>query len=315
MKIKKPTECSHCGTFEVCSHRLECGHEICTDLCFQKMVLLKTDDHLEKYDRVTCPACLAKVSPEKIKTAFGGPESFRKELIKNSKKYEPKLLCELCYSERPSSDFVTLDCNHKYCGDCIKGYLIVSINEGKVGSSLTCFEDETPIGYYTVLDNLEDDMKEKYEKFLLRSIEAIRNNEVYIQCIGKPGIECEYAEFISVDREIYECPRCSASFCAKCKGEPHPKLSCRQYKRLQMENPSYQELIIEGQASYCPWCDVFIIKDGGCKYIACQSEECKKNKHYFCWDCKAKLTEKHGVHPCSTPDVISNKLKQACFIF
>ena len=47
-----------------------------------------------------------------------------------------------------------------------------------------------------------------------------------------------------------------------------------------------------GNMFICPWCGEAIEKTGGCKYMACQTAQCK-GKNYFCVDCMTKLTSRH----------------------
>ena len=314
MRVLKPSPCDFCLITKSCEFALPCGHRICSAECLQELIRKQTENRIENYSITKCLVCDEKIPRELLCKAFGGEDSFRNSIRLSSRMFEPKLLCEFCYIELPASDFITLECNHRACQACMKSFVESFINEGKVGKDISCPHCQAEIDYHIISNVIDSETQTKYDNFLMRRVEATAKNEVYLVCISKPGANCDFAEFISVDREEYSCPKCQAHFCAKCKQDWHPKLSCAQFKLMQGVDPHIQDDIKNDRATYCPWCDVLITRNGGCKYITCVSEACAKKK-YFCWDCKAKLTEVHQVHKCHTPDVISNKIKAACCIF
>jgi IBR domain, a half RING-finger domain len=314
MESQSDSTCSYCSLLKTPKYKLLCGDFLCSDDCFSNLISLKTEGRLEKYELVTCNVCSVKVDRSLLVRLFGSEENFRREINISSKRFETKITCDCCYLDKPISEFITLDCDHRMCEDCVRENLNTLVNEGKVGDDVSCFQCSRAIDYNIIVNVLDQDMRDKYDKFLLRKLETHLKNEVYITCVGKPGVDCEFGQFISVDREEYTCPKCGASFCAKCKKSIHPKITCKQAKEREGIDIETKKSIEMGQASFCPWCDVLIYKDKGCKYIICTSPVCQ-GKRGFCWDCKTKLTQKHETHPCHTPDVISNRLKKSCIIF
>jgi IBR domain, a half RING-finger domain len=315
MKYRLDQVCSYCQITKPPKYKLSCEHFLCSDNCFNSLISEKTEGMLERYSLVACKVCCVKIDKELLIKLYGSEENFRREINISSKRFEKKLSCGCCSLDKPVSEFVTLECEHRMCKECFKEYLKVLVSEGKVGEDVLCFECSKTIDYNIIVHALDIEMREKYDKFMLRKLEATFKNEVYIACIG---LDCEFGQFISVDREEYTCPECKTSFCAKCKKNLHPRLTCEQFKNRERIDPGTRKAIESGLAYFCPWCDVYILKDGGCKYITCASSFCQE-KRGFCWDCKTKYKivnkEKHPIHPCHTPDVISNKIKNVCRIF
>lgn len=314
MRIPKPTACIQCSEVKICGIRLLCKHWICSPECFHSLIASQTENRIDKHSICVCPTCKSKIPRELIKDLYGGDENLRKAIRVCSRQFEPKILCEFCYMEKPAGDFITLNCDHRACEDCMKSFVESFIIEGKTGKDISCPQCLMEIDYNIIVNVVDQETRDKYDRFLLRRIETVLRNEVYLKCISRPGVNCDNAEFISVDREEYHCPKCEAHFCVKCKENWHPKMTCQQYQIMKGIDPGIQNDIKNDLATYCPWCNALIYKDGGCKYITCASESCKKEK-FFCWDCKTKLNTVHQVHPCHTPDVISNKIKAACHIF
>lgn len=60
---------------------------------------------------------------------YGAPklENKQKEInIENQR--EENLICEICDEIKSSKDFFSLNCNHKFCLECYRNYLIVSLD-------------------------------------------------------------------------------------------------------------------------------------------------------------------------------------------
>ena len=58
-------------------------------------------------------------------------------------------------------------------------------------------------------------------------------------------------------------------------------------KKLNFDE-SLEKMRDEGNVQRCPWCGVYIEKNGGCNIIKCNSEICKKS-NIFCYLCGEKL--------------------------
>lgn len=298
---------------QVCSSELskalivfDCSHCLCSLDCLKSLVDSQLSGNLGNYENLTCP-CSAKISCSVIIEAYGGRDNFRRIINEISKMFEIKLTCPICGSELPASSFITLECDHRYCSDCIQMSIEILISEGRVGKEIICPECEKVVDPMIIYNLIDAETREKYDDFLLRSLDS-NPGERYIRCIGKAGVNCKYGTFVSVDRDEFKCPVCEATFCPKCKMNVHPKISCEQKKAMESsENSVFKEFLESGVMKLCPWCTTAVMKDEKCKYVTCDAGCGGKN--FFCWDCLKKLKSKHEPHQCVTQDVISNRIK------
>lgn len=285
---------------------LDCSHCLCSQNCMQSLVDSQLSGNLMNYSNLTC-TCSAKISRSVIIEAYGGQSNFSKILNDISKKFEPKLQCPICESELPASSFITLECDHRFCVDCIQMSIEILISEGRVGNEIICPMCSKVVDPLIIINLIDEETKEKYDDFLLNSLDA-KPGEIYLRCIGRPGVNCKFGTFVSVDREVFECPVCNVKFCPKCKFDLHPKMTCEQKKAMESkDNSMFKEFLDDGTMKICPWCTTPVMKDEKCKYVTCDAG-CG-GKRFFCWDCQKKLQSKHEPHQCVSKDVISNRIK------
>lgn len=308
-KIQK---CKFCkGKLRSNSFILNCKHWVCSTNCFKKLAKNQIGDDLILYDKLKC-LCQEQIKRKITIKVFGGPEKFRQLQQISFENHEPIFSCLICGEEKKMREFITLECEHRYCKDCVKGHLDTKISEGQVGIDITCPECNKPVDYHIIISILDEEMKSKYEKYLLLQLSGKRD-DILVSCIGRPGVNCDYIQFVSKDRDDYTCPQCEARFCPKCKSDVHPTQTCEQnaFIKVFSDIPYIKEALENGSMALCPWCNEPIEKDPkGCKYMTCRSAKCKA-KRYFCWDCKKKLLKFHEVHDCRTPEIETNK----CDIF
>lgn len=106
----------------------------------------------------------------------------------------------------------------------------------------------------------------------------------------------------------FKCQACAKIYCPKCLNPPHNGYTCEANRDNLQSDPQLRELFTNNpNFTVCPWCRNTIERTGGCKYMTCK---CANNRH-FCFDCKAKLNNKHEKHECITQDILSNR----CSIF
>ena len=278
---------------------LPCSHIICSVECF--IILKENFPNINTKSSFQLKCKCKSLIPEEISNKLLNPS------IALNQSPEPVLKCGICTEFLIASKFITLECDHRYCKSCTKEYLEALINDGKIGNDLSCPECGRPVDFQIIFDNLDKKTQEKYQKFLIRDIK-VKEGEVFVSCIGRPGVDCEYSQIISADREDYSCPSCNTRFCPKCKLDVHPSMSCKQRKMIENNEDSFiKESLANGTMFLCPWCEVPIEKDlSGCKYMTCKSHVCKSKK-FFCWDCKKKLNKFHEKHLCVTPEVPTNR--------
>lgn len=301
--------CEFCNsTLTESAYPLGCSHYICSTDCFSNLVTSQLGNRLSRYSNLRCP-CEKLIPSENTKAIYGGEAKFKELLNKKNLENEPKHQCMICESTLPMNFFITFDCDHRYCHDCVQMSIDFLISEGKVGDEISCPECQSPLSYHIIMAVLDAETGQKYDRFLMRNFQG-NPGEKFVMCIGKPGVNCDFGQLVSDVREDYKCPQCQARFCPKCRLDVHPKLTCEQQRANKaFEGSPFEEQLKAGLMKICPWCNSPIEKDAGCKYMTCPSEQCQKIRH-FCWDCMAKLTKKHEEHKCVSKDVISNRIKR-----
>lgn len=294
------------------SYKLSCSHYICSDICFQSLITSQIPEGIHFYEKLQC-RCTEKIDRSSIVHLFKGLENFQKAYRYSSDKFEIELECGICNIRQKASQFITLECDHRYCQNCTKTHADELIMNGKIGKDLSCPDCAREINPQIVLMLLDKKTQEKYEKYLILH-HQVQSDEVLISCTGKPGVNCDFMQIVSVDREEFNCPECSACFCTRCKLDFHPKISCEQQRIIKnCEDPLIKMRLEDGSMGLCPWCNAKIEKDPkGCKYMTCRSETCSHKNRFFCWDCKKKLGKSHGMHECDTADI---KRPKICSVF
>ncbi|TYZ52391.1 hypothetical protein PybrP1_006172 [[Pythium] brassicae (nom. inval.)] len=210
----------------------------------------------------------------------------------------PRSSCPICLDDLPalglgeeaqSADaeptFAKLSCKHKFCGACIRQYMVLKIQAKEVDDDqLVCPElqckrrvaerDIEAVCGAALLLLFQSTLKRKRDE---------RNPSA--RWCPRPGCEelivCESAA-------DFTCPACGARGCFQCRGYAHRFWFCRAKK----EDASYLEWeksVGERHAVRpCPQCKMRIWKADGCNHIKCAG--CRFE---FCWVCGAPWEPRH----------------------
>lgn len=298
--------CARCGELAspTDSIKLPCADVICTPQCLKELVNGCTNGDIRDYHFTMCPKEGVAVPREIVIIGFGGEEEFIQALNVANSANEPILMCGICCEDKRMGEFITFDCNHRFCCDCTKELLLNPINEGKVNEEiLACPEDNIPININIILNLLNSDEKDKFDRFLLNTWEP--SNEEKAVTYKCRGVNCDYLAIVPEDINSLTCPKCKVTVCPRCYENPHPDSKCVIGK---------EEADLPEGFFPCPWCGATIERAGGCKYMTCPSPLCQGMK-YFCADCKEKLEGDHARHECVTKDLLRRRIADKCSIF
>lgn len=217
----------------------------------------------------------------------------------NSRKASAEAIsvCPVCYAVKPQSSFPDIStCEHRTCGDCLRQYMTIEINESRV--NLTCPECSERFHPNDVKFVLNDEvLMNKYNEFTLR-----RTLVSDPDCRWCPAPDCGYAVIAagcaSCPKLTCEREKCKTEFCYHCKQIWHPNLTCdmaRQRRtsnnRLLPLNMGDGKMLMNGEdMKPCPRCGAFIIKldDGTCNHMTCAV--CGSE---FCWLCMKEISDLH----------------------
>lgn len=228
--------------------------------------------------------------------------------------------CGICMSTVPSkeSDMLTLHTKEEYrppsrivpckaCPDCWDGFVNHTSALGK--PQLKCCA--AGCGRALNADHAKKIAPKsyaKYESALLKfDLKKVKN---YKSCPNGHG----FLTYENCDASRMTCPTCSINFCPGCGGQPHEDIgdgSCLDFLKHQhalrwtgktvedekeKEDKKAEEKFFAdvGESSkQCPYCNVWIEKNGGCQHMTCHS--CRGE---FCWLCNGQWK---GHTSCETP--------------
>lgn len=202
--------------------------------------------------------------------------------------------CNICYDEKPDSQFAHLHCNHKYCKDCMQRILDVAIRN-KNSITLRCPER----GCNKKLT--QKDIREiTDDRDVIDAIADIETQEflaAHSEVKHCPTPNCTAIFFTDPnDRREVQCPECRQWYCPQCLKHHDASLTCQQAKaqaRAAAADSGESNEYIQLFTKPCPNCTKPIEKTEGCRAMTCS--QCKGN---FCWDCLTKLASKYDAHPC-----------------
>ena len=131
--------------------------------------------------------------------------------------------CVICMDETPIHGSFTLDCSHRFCSDCLQGYIGSKIRSNEVSSEqLVCPQAgcNCPIPHTTVrgctIDVGDNDMFEKFDAFATEGyIEKEILSGGFMRC---PNETCNFAFQWNPDGSAlhFSCPSCSSEYCLNC---------------------------------------------------------------------------------------------------
>ena len=335
--------CLHCGKYIFSpdlknSINLKCSnfHYFCSNECIKRHCLMATNGTLLDLKYVRCPSCFSTIDEKIIDKAFEGKlESMQRDACdralkflldeeSKAKLFQAKFTCQICLVEYHIEHGLTLNCDHRFCVECLKQHISLLIDSAQVSDEkLKCPNCTEPLSIYEIEDVAGPELYEKYEKFKLRGLKLteIDEDDLLFHC---PGIDCEYMCIVEKTSAEFECPKCKHKCCPLCKENSHKGFSCDDYKEWKKENSEadklFDKLLEEEGLLKCPECGTAVQRISGCQYMVCGSSECQ-GKTFFCYECGIKLKGDHAPHECkprwknNNPPVINFGLGQPNMLF
>mmetsp|Transcript_19463 Transcript_19463/g.19476 ORF Transcript_19463/g.19476 Transcript_19463/m.19476 type:complete len:320 (+) Transcript_19463:299-1258(+) len=273
---------------------------------------MSTNNTLLDLDYVRCPICRSSISVEQINEAFEGKiEEIQRDacdralnmLLDEESKEQllPKFTCLICYTELKVDQGITLECDHRFCVNCIKQQVEMLIESAQVSDEkLKCPNCPQALSVYEIEDIVGPELFAKYEKFRLRGLklEPGDENSYIFHC---RGADCEYICIIEKGVNEFECPKCGFKCCPMCKEDTHKGSTCEQFAKWKEENAKgdkeFEQMLRDEGLLKCPECGAAVQRISGCQYMVCSSSQCQ-GRTFFCYDCGIKLEQDHGAHDC-----------------
>ncbi|KAK4403971.1 putative E3 ubiquitin-protein ligase ARI8 [Sesamum angolense] len=241
---------------------------------------------------------------------FGNEEKVRDStgISPKQKSVESAVYCKICLETVENNENVyTASCGHRFCADCWKSYVAVSINDGPGCVTMRCPEPKCKavVGLDMVELVASEVDKQKYYQFLLRSYVDSKRN---LKWCPAPG--CELAiQFDAGDSNNYDVAcDCGYKFCWNCTQESHRPVECETVDKWIKQNNSEAENTtwIMAFTKQCPKCHRNIEKNQGCNHMTC-GRPCSFE---FCWLCLEDWRA-HTSRVCNTYKEEEEKSKEA----
>ena len=207
------------------------------------------------------------------------------------------LECEICldtsfFPSRPC-------CRFKVCDECLKTYITLKVTDGIV--HIECPNDsgrcQGHIHRNEIRDRLSDDMREKYDRFLVDA-NADPSQKTCPSC----------SKIYTVDKELLKsdsktlkkglkviCSHCELEWCFLCQAPFHTDITCKEFRKGDLVLRKWAKEVCKGKANAqrCPKCKTYIQKSDGCDHMKCT--QCQTD---FCYRCgerylKLKLVGNH----------------------
>lgn len=163
------------------------------------------------------------------------------------------------------------------CKDCFGNYMKFKTSLGKPvlrcpGMNCRCFLDKKRVE--AAMPNAFDEYKTAMMRFELKRVENYRT------C---PNADCASGIVLDAccNADQVTCTACTTSFCPKCNDEPHEGMTCEEFQRKRHEERwGEAKDYMKNETKQCPYCLVWIEKNGGCNHMTCH--HCRGE---FCWLC------------------------------
>ena len=121
------------------------------------------------------------------------------------------------------SELRTLDCDHRFCTECINQHLVSIIRNGTIGN-MSCPQAGCPtqVDYYIIKACLDPADFDRYEKFSVKE-ELKDGNEILYTC------DCNESILIPKDLKFFQCLSCHKKVCLKCNIDHAEDITCDEH--------------------------------------------------------------------------------------
>mmetsp|Transcript_32945 Transcript_32945/g.57743 ORF Transcript_32945/g.57743 Transcript_32945/m.57743 type:complete len:350 (-) Transcript_32945:1148-2197(-) len=271
VKVQCQTQCCDKGVIE-----LRCKgarHTFC-ECKFQELLVSDMNMGLP-LGKFKC-ICLEDIDFRIVRQVFRKMSPTERVYSKLSQKFEElnaaKFICEICLETVAVDGGITLDCDHRFCRNCLSDYIAQLVTEARV-NDLKCPEWCTQdIAEAIIQALIPYALKQRLEEHRLRLLQGWEN-ERKLTCLKCGTHFIIGAEF----EDAAQCPNCNT--------------------QVRLENEE-QKFDLKG-LKQCPSCKEAILKESGCNFLRCQWGNCST---YFCYLCGVGLTpEEHYSHFPSGP--------------
>ena len=244
----------------------------------------------DPFANVSCGVCLNTktiVPLWMLQSCFGRPSNY----IRTQQSYiengilSPRQQCQICQNQKSMNHFITLGCNHRFCKDCMVGYIENKINEFKVRcDEMNCPLCNFEINSHTIQNCVSPKMYATYLDLTIKKFRPQTPDEKMNWCQ-----KCGFAMTLNI-KENFECPQCSGDSFLKFQdgkiSKDSENLKPIKSKSKNRKKSKEESLKLPEDVIICPTCSNGCLKESGCNFIECKWPECEST---FCNICRTPL--------------------------
>lgn len=263
---------------------LKCLHNYCNG-CLLKLTKLRLEENPDQ--PVKCEKCQINIDKEVLYNLFGGVDNYT-YYIADQQKFD----CPLCFSQKKSSNFLFLPCNHMFCISCFKEYFFYKFESCEFEiEGILCPECSETLSENFIEYNFTSEVLKKYKEILNKKRKFVKFKErIFRWCKF-----CNSCNDFEDGETSITCVSCQKIFCVRCKNDPHPILNCDY---IDEEKDIQRMIVVQNRNDFinlsvgediykCPSCKNAIQKEKGCNFMRCPWDGCKV---IFCTLCNNILT-------------------------
>ena len=192
-----------------------------------------------------------------------------KTLLEQDKKEKTERKCGICEEiKNVDQEFITLECEHRFCKECLQNMITLKIDEAKCSDEeMCCPLCQVSISVFIIKAVLSAEKFQIYDNFILHhNKNLLENNEKTAKC---PKSNCSFFFIMKSDVKIthYTCPQCKELFCVNGCKKAHEGKKCEEVKNE--ENDDMDKFAKENKMQKCPKCKAWVLKEIGCNHVTC----------------------------------------------
>jgi len=189
--------------------------------------------------------------------------------------------CPYCLITYPLEETHALDCGHRFCLNCWKGWFAAAFEKGAdcIFTNCPSYECKEIVPQEFFQRHVTKDQRTRVQEWMTNAF--VKLNARIKWC---PRVGCDKAvEYGKTGMKTVTC-ECGYQFCFGCGNEAHDPAPCKAVIEWLKKDNSLIVWLRENRkvkdVKNCTGCHEIIEKNQGCKHMTCRN--CK---HEFCWLC------------------------------
>jgi len=193
-------------------------------------------------------------------------------------------ICPICFDNLYYS-CRELDCDHKFCYDCIFKYVENKINDRDTEIRCPIESCDNMISDCVIKEIIANDDD------LLRAYDNISGEEIFVSMCPN----CKTINNKDESTNEIVCRSCYNRYCSVCNEDHYSYDYCPNEREIDCTINEIMTAMDNDDVKLCPVCKIIIYREEGCSCM-----KCKYCKVRFCWNClKTKaMIDKIGSHDC-----------------